>query len=116
MQLITTIFAVIGGCSILYFILGFSLDAMSLDQTRGGYEPPYEGWSGQPVDWDAMDRTRTGLVKRGHVLNVHIHGTTGMMSFEVLGMRMDWQTPSDRALAVHKPREGLLRRGFQPEF
>lgn len=116
METLKTIFALIGMLYTLYLLIGITIDITSFDQTKGGYQAPYEGWSGTPVDWDSMDQTATGLVKRGYVIDVHIHGTTGMMTFELLGMRYDWQTPSGRALKVHQPREGLKRRGFNPEF
>ncbi len=116
METLKMIFAIIGFIYCMYIIIGLGIDVMTFDQTKGGYQPPYEGWTGRPVDWDSMDQTATGLVKRGHVIDVHINGTSGMISFELFGLRYDWQTPSDRALKVHKPREALLRRGFRPEF
>ncbi|SNZ01447.1 hypothetical protein [Flagellimonas pacifica] len=116
MTTLKTIFAIIGIAYSLYVLIGFTLDVTSFDETKGGYHAPYTGWTGIPVDWDGMDKTSIGLVKRGHIIDVHIHGTTGMMTFEVLGLRYDWQTPSDRALIVHQPKEALIRRGFKPEF
>ena len=116
MTTLKTIFAIIGTVYTFYVLLGLTIDITSFDQTKGGYEAPYTGWSGTPVDWDKMDQTTTGLVKRGLVIDVHIHGTTGMMTFQLLGIRYDWQTPSERALIVHQPREALIRRGFKPEF
>ena len=86
------------------------------DQTKGGYEAPYEGVTGSPVDWFAMDRTPTGLAKRGHVLNVLVNGTTGMISFEIFKQKIDFQKLSGRALVVHKPREAFIALGFDPEF
>lgn len=116
METLKTIFTFIGILYTLYFIIGFVIDITTFDQTKGGYEAPYEGWTGQPVNWDNMDQTSTGLVKRGYVIDVHLHGTTGMMTFELFGLRYDWRTPSDRALKVHKPREALIKRGFNPTF
>ena len=49
-------------------------------------------------------------------MDVHIHGTTGMISFELFGKKINWRTPSERALKVHQPREALNRRGFAPKF
>ncbi|EAR01395.1 hypothetical protein [Maribacter sp. HTCC2170] len=116
MKYFTLFFALIGVMVILYGIIGLTLDIISLYQTKGGHEYPYEGWTGKPVDWDALDLTQTGLVKRGYVLDVHVHGTTGMISFGFLGFQKNWQTFSDRALKVHKPKEAFLRRGFDPQF
>ena len=109
-------FAIIGMITVIYALVGITIDVVTFDQTKGGYEAPYEGWKGTPVDWDRMDITQGGLVKRGYVLDVYVNGTTGMISFGILGMKIDWQTFSDRALKVHQPREGLRRRGFDPQF
>lgn len=116
MGTLKTIFTLIGILYLLYFLVVLTIDITTFDKTKGGYSYPYTGWTGTPVDWDSLDKTRTGLVKRGHVIDVHIHGTTGMMTFEIFGFRYDWQTPSKRALIVHQPREALKRRGFHPEF
>ena len=101
---------------IITFFTGIFLDIKGFDQTKGGYEPPYTGVTGETVDWDSMDLTSTGLVKRGHVVNVIVNGTTGMISFEIFKMTIDWQEFSGRALVVHKPREALIKRGFEPTF
>ena len=116
MEITKSIFAAIGAVSFLYILIGSVIDITSFDQTKGGYEAPYEGWTGTPVDWDSLDQTTTGLVKRGYVMDVHIHGTTGMISFQVMGKKFDWRRPSERALKVHKPKEALIRRGFKPMF
>ncbi len=109
-------FAIIGFLSLVYIIVGLTMDITSFDQTKGGYEYPYEGWTGTPVNWEDMDKTKSGLVKRGYVLDVYVHGTTGMISFGAMGLKVDWQPFSERALKVHQPREGLKKMGFNPEF
>lgn len=116
METLKVIFACIGVLYIGYLCVGLVIDITTFDQTRGGYQAPFEGWTGKPVDWDSMDRTSTGLVKRGYVIDVHIHGTSGMISFECFGLERNWQTPSARALIVHQPKEALIRRGFNPQF
>jgi len=109
-------FAAIGLLLSVVIVTGLVLDFRDFDRTRGGYEPPYEGVTGAPIDWDSMDLSATGLVKRGYIINVHLHGTTGMLSFEVFKMKWDFRVVSERAIAVHKPREALKRRGFSPAF
>ena len=116
MNITIKLFALTGLFFIATLIIGLYLDVNSFDQTKGGYEPPYTGVTGEPVNWDSMDLTSTGLVKRGHVVNVIVNGTTGMISFEIFRNKIDWQVFSGRALIVHKPREALIRRGFKPEF
>ncbi len=116
MKTLIIIFALIGLITIIFGVAGVAIDALTFDQTKGAYTYPYEGWTGQAVDWDSMDITTTGLVKRGYVIDIFVNGTTGMISFGWMGMKVDWQTFSDRALKVHQPREGLKRRGFDPQF
>jgi len=110
------IFALLGLCFLSLFIIGLYLDINNFDRTKGGYEAPYSGITGEPVDWASMDLTATGLVKRGHVVNVIVNGTSGMISFEIFKIKVDWQVLSNRALIAHKPREALIKRGFKPEF
>lgn len=116
MTIIVKIFVIIGFLLSALIITGLFLDITGFDRTKGGYTAPYEGFTGEPVDWDRMDITSTGLVKRGYIVDVLVDGTTGMISFEVFKQTFDWQTFSDRALVVHKPREALIKKGFKPEF
>ena len=78
----------IGLLSIVLFLVGFWLDFREFDPTRGGYEPPYEGVVGEPIDWFSADRTPTGLARRGRVVNTLVNGTTGMISFEIYGLEI----------------------------
>lgn len=116
MKYSTLTFTLIGIVVVIYGLIGLAIDFKSFDQTKGGYEYPYEGWTGKPVNWDSMDITKTGLVKRGYVIDVHVNGTTGMISFGFLWFKRDWRTLSARALKVHKPREAFIRKGFRPHF
>jgi len=116
MKTFVRLFPLIGLVLLTSIFAGVYLDVKDFDRTEGGYEPPYAGVTGELIDWDSMDLTSTGLAKRGHIVNVLVNGTTGMISFEIFKQEIDWRTFSDRALVVHKPREALLRRGFKPEF
>lgn len=116
MGITTKLFALIGLTPGLIMVTGIYLDIKNFDQTKGGYEPPFAGVTGAPVNWDSLDLTSSGLVKRGYVINVLVNGTTGMISFEIFKKKFDWRAFSERALIVHKPREALVRRGFSPEF
>ena len=109
-------FAGLGFVFTTLLLVGLILDFRDFDRTEGGYDPPYTDFTGPPVDWDGMDISKTGLVKRGYILNVHINGNNGMISFEIFRQVFDFRPFSDRALVVHKPREALRRLGFEPEF
>lgn len=109
-------FAAFGFAGLVLLAVGIWLDISDFDTTRGGYEAPFEGVTGEPVDWFAMDRTTTGIAKRGYVINVLANGTTGMMTFEVFGWQIPFRPFSERALVVHKPREAFIAMGFNPTF
>lgn len=116
MRFMVNVFATIGLVCVVGLILGAILDLSNIDRTSGGYEPPYEGVTGEPIDWSALDKTSTGLVRRGYVVDTHVHGRTGMISFEIFKVRFHYRPLSERALVVHKAREGIRERGFDPEF
>lgn len=116
MRYILNTFAGIGLIATVLVAFGLWLDFRNFDRTRGGYEPPFAGVIGDPIDWLSMDRTPTGVAKRGYVVNVLADGTTGMISFEIFKQKIDFRRFSERALAVHKPREAFVEMGFKPEF
>jgi len=116
MNIIIKVFAAFGLIAVLLVSLGLYLDIREMDHTEGGYEAPYTGVTGTPIDWHAMDLTATGLVRRGHVLNFIVNGTTGMISLEMFGISFKARQLSERAIAVHKPRQAFIERGFSPEF
>lgn len=99
-----------------FFIAGIVADVRGFDPTRGGYEPPYTNYTGNPIDWSSVETTRTGMRKAGYVIDVTVDCTSGMMSFEVLGLTFPFRTFSERALVVHRPREACTERGFNPRF
>ena len=108
--------SVIGLLCVLLFVVGLALDVGGFDNTEGGYEPPYQGWTGTPTDWNASDTTPTGMARRGYIANLLVDCTSGMISFEVYGQTIAFRTFSARALAVHQPREACIQRGFSPAF
>lgn len=109
-------FAAFGALFAVLLVAGFVQDVRSFDGTSGGYEPPYTNYTGDPIDWARLDVTSEGMAHRGHVVNVLIDCTSGMMSFEVFKVTLPFREFSDRALAVHKPREACEARGFEPAF
>lgn len=108
--------AVTGGALLAAFAVGLAADIQSFDRTKGGYEAPYEGWTGEPVDWAAVDVTPTGMARRGYVSNTEIDCATGMITVQIFGLDIPFRSFSERALVVHKPREACVARGFDPSF
>jgi len=101
---------------LLYDLILTTIKALPNENNEKPVEAPYEGVTGEPVDWDSMNLTSTGLAHRGHVFNIIVNGTTGMISFEIFKQQIDWRVLSERALVVHKPRQAFIRRDFKPEF
>ena len=97
-------------------IAGAIADIRNFDRTRGGYDPPYTDFTGEPIDWSRVETTATGLRARGWVIDVMADCTSGMITGRVLGMDIPFRPFSERAIAVHRPREACLARGFTPEF
>jgi hypothetical protein len=93
------------------------LDYRSFDRTSGGYDPPYADWTGTPIDWEnEAEATADGFRRSGRIVTTTLDCTTGMISFEIAGVRRDFRPVSPRAIAVHRPREACRARGFEPEF
>ncbi|GAF12482.1 hypothetical protein JCM19046_3710 [Bacillus sp. JCM 19046] len=109
-------FALIGFVASTLFIGGLVADIRAFDETSGGYEPPYEGVTGDPINFDELDQTNEGIVGRGYSIDILLNCTTGMISFEFFKQRIDFRVASGRALAVHKPQEACEKRGFEPAF
>ncbi len=97
-------------------MIGLIADFASFDRTKGGYEPPYTGYTGAPTDWSVADRTAQGMARRGFVTTMLVNCTTGMIGVEVFKQEINFRVFSPRALAVHKPREACRERGFDPKF
>lgn len=116
MVIVMKLFSFIGFLVVILLSVALYLDIREMDKTAGGYEPPYTGVTGEIIDWDGMDLTTTGLVRRGHVINFIVNGTTGMISLELFGFEFEARKLSVRAIIVHKPREAFISRGFNPEF
>ncbi|MCH9704829.1 MAG: hypothetical protein K0U15_01715 [Proteobacteria bacterium] len=110
------IYAILGVLAVIAVVVGFARDFAAFDQTKGGYEPPYKEYTGTPINWDAGDRSSNGFVQRGRIINTLLNCTTGMISFQIYGNIIDFRQVSERAIAVHKPREACERSGFNPEF
>lgn len=97
-------------------LIGAGADVRSFDRTTGGYEPPYTGFTGEPIDWSVVETTATGMLRRGWVIDFVADCTTGMMHGRILGVSIPFRPFSERAIIVHRPREACIARGFEPQF
>lgn len=113
---VVTTFAVVGVVATGGLVTGAVIDATNFDRTTGGYEAPYTGWSGTPIDWAAGGVTADGFRNDGVVIDTLLDCTTGMISFDVFGVEIPFRVVSERAVAVHKPVEACEAEGFSPDF
>lgn len=112
----TRVLAAFGAFALVLLVAGVIGDYRSFDRTSGGYEPPYTNWTGTPIDWEEVDRTADGFRLNGRVLSYRLDCTSGTITFELYGLSFDYRTVSERAIAVHRPREACREQGFSPEF
>jgi hypothetical protein len=113
---IKSIFSTIGALAILALVMGLVADIRSIDNTEGGYDYPFAGWSGKTIDFSAMYQTKDGLYKSGYVIDQLFNCNTGMVSWEIFGViEGDFRTFSERAIVVHKPQDECKARGFSAD-
>jgi hypothetical protein len=109
---LTRLFALIG-LALVVAIVGVGVnDILSTDRTRGGYEPPYTGYTGTPIQADEVALVGETIVIRGNVVDSEISCRTGMWVFDVLGIDIPYRLVSPRALAVHRPQDFCRADGF----
>lgn len=109
---LTRLFALIG-LALVVAIVGVGVnDILSTDRTRGGYEPPYTGYTGTPIQADEVALEGDTIVIRGAVVDSEISCRSGMWVFDLLGVDIPYRTVSPRALAIHRPQEFCRTGGF----
>ena len=101
---------------LVLLVSGVAVDFLSFDRTKGGYEPPYTGYTGEPVNWNEGRITEIGFYRDGYVVNTIFNCTSGEISFNLIGIDIPFRKVSERGIVVHKPREACTERGFKPEF
>ena len=110
-------FAGLGFVFSVLLVAGLVADYRNFDPTSGGYEPPYTGYTGTPIDFDAGYRTEDGIYGPGWVWSSDLDCTTGRVTFHFFNkLDVEWRKVSPRAIAIHKPQDACRRRGFEPEF
>lgn len=109
---ITRLFALLG-LALSATIVGVGVnDILSTDRTSGGYEPPYTGYTGTPIQADEVALEGDTIVIRGNVVDSEISCRSGMWVFDVLGVDIPYRTVSPRALAIHRPQAFCRAGGF----
>jgi hypothetical protein len=112
-NIVVGIFSVVGLLFTLWFVVGFAQDLAEGDETVGGYEYPYAGWSGTPIDYASWYRTEAGLFHEGRVVHQRLDCTTGQLQFSVMGIfDINFRALSDRAKVVHQPQFTCRELGF----
>lgn len=102
---------------VVLFGVGTYIDIRNFDRTEGGYEPPYEGWTGEPITWEDLELSEEGFYRPGLVVDFYLDCTTGMIDLRILKtFTVGFRKISERGILVHKPRPACEERGFKPEF
>lgn len=113
--MIKSIFSAFGVFVLLAVVLGLVADIRSADRTSGGYEYPFEGWTGETIDFSTMYQTKQGLYQSGYVVDQFFNCNTGLISWSIFGLiKGKFRTFSERAIVVHKPQDECKARGFDP--
>ena len=109
------LFSTVGILAVLMIALGMFVDVRNFDRTKGGYEYPFEGWSGQTINFTDMYQTNEGLFTRGYVIDLYFNCKTGFITWKILGLLSgEFRKMSERAIVVHKPQDECKARGFDP--
>lgn len=107
------VMAVIGLVFSIWFTVATANEVSVIDLTSGGYEYPYEGWTGTPTDYDTWYATPNGLFFDGRSADLSINCTTGRLTISVLStIDVPFRDFSDRAKVVHQPQVTCRERGF----
>lgn len=106
------LFTLASAAAFLYVAWALAVDVANLDRTRGGYEPPYAGYTGEPLRFEEVAITADGGVVRGRVLDSLLDCRTGGWRFDLLGVVIPYRGVSERALVVHQPQVLCRRNGF----
>ncbi len=113
LKFITRLLAAIGALTLVFIVTGLAVDISEFDETSGGYEYPYTGWTGTTIDYSEMFFTSEGMYKRGRVIELYVNCETGMISWSLFGIvRGDFREFSDRAKVVHQPQVTCRELGF----
>ncbi len=106
-------FAFVGAVALVYIVVGLAADINAFDETTGGYEYPYAGWTGTPINYSEMYTTSEGMYSRGNIIELYVNCATGMMTWSVFGSaQTEFREFSDRAKVVHQPHIECRERGF----
>jgi hypothetical protein len=111
-----TILRASGGAAAALVLAGLVADIRSFDTTSGGYEPPYEDFTGDPIDWSQAETTETGMRKPGHVVAFALDCTSGMIRFGDAGPAV--RLPARLAARPRRPQaaRGLRGAGLHPRL
>lgn len=105
--------ALIGTVFSLWFTVTTYAQVSTIDLTDGGYEYPFEGWTGTPTDYDTWYAAPDGLFYDGVAADLHINCTTGRLTISVMStVDVPFRDFSDRAKVVHQPQMTCRARGF----
>ncbi len=105
--------AVTGFITLLALAAAVVTGVRDADGTSGGYDYPYQGWTGTPIDYPAWYLTEEGLFWPGPVVDQALNCTTGQLTLKVFGVAdIEFRPLSDRAKVIHQPQIACREKGF----
>ncbi len=105
--------ALTGLVTVLALTVAVVTGVRDADRTSGGYEYPYTGWSGTPIDYPSWFLTDKGLFWPGPVVDQDLNCSTGQLTLKVFGLvDIQFRPLSDRAKVIHQPQIACRDRGF----
>lgn len=67
------------------------------------------------LNFDRLDLTNRGIVKRGYLLDAHLNCTNGFLGLSILNFRFYYKPLSDKKKEMHGAKKACKTRGFTPE-
>lgn len=105
--------ALIGLVFSIWFTATTYAQVSTIDLTSGGYEYPFDNWTGTATDYDTWYAAPDGLFYDGVAADLHINCTSGRLTISVLStIDVPFRDFSDRAKVVHQPQMTCRERGF----
>jgi hypothetical protein len=106
-------FALTGLATVVSLLVAVVIGVQDADRTNGGYEYPYQGWTGTPIDYPSWYLSEKGLFLPGPIVDQDLNCTTGQLTLKVFGIiDIEFRPLSDRAKVIHQPQVACRDKGF----
>jgi len=66
------------------------------------------------INFDQLDLTNTGIVKRGYLLDAHLNCSNGFLGISVFKTRLYYKPLKPKIKEKYKAKQACQKRGFTP--